>query len=315
MKVALLDDFHPTIHETFSSWNWEIIDGKNWTAEDFRLNAASIEGIVIRSKFKLNRDQLKFAKKLKFIARPGSGLENIDLKYCKENNIEVFRSPEGNRDAVAEHTLGMILNLINHINITNLEVRKNIWERENNRGTELKGKVMAIIGYGYMGKALAQRLSGFEMEVIAYDKYISGFGSKDVKEVDLNEIFQIADFVSLHTPLNEETIGMFDKHFIKKFKKHFILINTARGKSVILKDLVESLRSKKIIGACLDVLDIESSNFNINNSNNKYFEDLKKFQNVVLSPHVAGWSFESKEKMAKVILEKIHQKFQTYIND
>ena len=209
----------------------------------------------------------------------------------------------------------MILNLINHINITNLEVRKNIWERENNRGTELKGKVMAIIGYGYMGKALAQRLSGFEMEVIAYDKYISGFGSKDVKEVDLNEIFQRADFVSLHTPLNEETIGMFDKHFIKKFKKPFILINTARGKSVILKDLVESLRSKKIIGACLDVLDIESSNFNINNSSNKYFEDLKKFQNVVLSPHVAGWSFESKEKMAKVILEKIHQKFQTYIND
>ena len=191
----------------------------------------------------------------------------------------------------------------------------NIWERENNRGTELKGKVMAIIGYGYMGKALAQRLSGFEMEVIAYDKYLSGFGSKDVKEVDLNEIFQTADFVSLHTPLNEETIGMFDKHFIKKFKKHFILINTARGKSVILKDLVESLRSKKIIGACLDVLDIESSNFNINNSNNKYFEDLKKFRNVVLSPHVAGWSFESKEKMAKVILEKIHQKFQTYIND
>ena len=309
MRVVLLDDFSPTINQTLSNWNWQIINGQNWTLEDFKKNASEIEGIIIRSKFPLDREHLIMAKKLKFIARPGSGLENIDLKYCKENNIEVFRSPEGNRDALAEHTLGMILNLINHINITNLEVRKNIWERENNRGTELKGKVMAIIGYGYMGKALAQRLSGFEMEVIAYDKYISGFGSKEVKEVDLNEIFQTADFVSLHTPLNEETIGMFDKHFIKKFKKPFILINTARGKSVILKDLVESLSSKKIIGACLDVLDIESSNFNINNPNNKYFEDLKKFQNVVLSPHVAGWSFESKEKMAQVIVEKIHRKF------
>ena len=315
MRVALLDDFSPLIQQTLSNWNWQVINGQNWSLKDYKKNASQLEGIIIRSKFPLSKEHLLMAKKLKFIGRPGSGLENIDLKYCKENNIEVFRSPEGNRDAVAEHTLGMILNLINHINITNLEVRKNIWERENNRGTELKGKVMAIIGFGYMGKALAQRLSGFEMEVIAYDKYISGFGSKDVKEVDLNEIFQTADFVSLHTPLNEETIGMFDKHFIKKFKKPFILINTARGKSVILKDLVESLRSKKIIGACLDVLDIESSNFNINNSNNKYFEDLKKFQNVVLSPHVAGWSFESKEKMAKVILEKIHQKFQTYIND
>jgi D-3-phosphoglycerate dehydrogenase len=309
MRIVVLDDFSPIINQTLSNWKWQVINGKNWTLEDFKKNANHIEGIIIRSKFPLSKEHLKLAKKLKFIARPGSGLEYIDLKYCEENNIEVFRSPEGNRDALAEHTLGMLLSLINHLNIVNSEVRNNTWEREKNRGTELKGKVMAIIGYGYMGKAFAQRLNGFEMEVIAYDKYISGFGTNYVKEVNLEEIFQRADFVSLHTPLSSETIGIMNKSFFEKFKKPFIVINTARGKSLVLEDLINSLNSKKIIGACLDVLDVESSNFSLNKAENKSFEKLKKFNNVVLSPHIAGWSYESKEKMAQVILEKIHRKF------
>ena len=309
MRIVLLDDFSPIINQTLSNWNWQVINGQNWTLEDFKKHASEIEGIIIRSKFPLDKDLLTMTKKLKFIARPGSGLENIDLKYCKENNVEVFRSPEGNRDALAEHTLGMLLCLKNHLNIVDDEVRNDIWERERNRGTELKGKVMAIIGYGHMGKAFAQRLTGFEMEVIAYDKYISGFGNKHVKEVNLEEIFQRADFVSLHTPLSNETIGMMNSSFFKKFKKPFIVINTARGKSLVIEDLIDSLDSKKIIGACLDVLDIESSDFSLNKTKIKSFEKLKKFNNVVLSPHIAGWSYESKEKMAKVILEKIHQKF------
>ena len=309
MRIVVLDDFSPLINQTLSNWNWQVITGQNWTLEDFKKNANQLEGIIIRSKFPLNREHLKLAKKLKFIARPGSGLENIDLKYCKENNIEVFRSPEGNRDALAEHTLGMLLSLINNLNIANSEVRNNIWEREKNRGTELKGKVMAIIGYGYMGKAFAQRLNGFEMEVIAYDKYISGFGTNHVKEVNLKEIFQRADFISLHTPLSSETIGIMNSSFFEKFKKPFIIINTARGKSLIVEDLINSLNSKKIIGACLDVLDVESSSFSLNKAENQSFEKLKKFNNVVLSPHIAGWSYESKEKMAQVILEKIHRKF------
>jgi D-3-phosphoglycerate dehydrogenase len=309
MRIALLDDFSPIINQTFSNWNWQVINGQNWTLEDFKKNANQFEGIIIRSKFPLDREHLTLAKKLKFIARPGSGLENIDLKYCKENNIEVFRSPEGNRDALAEHTVGMLLSLINNLNIVNSEVRNNIWEREKNRGTELKGKVMAIIGYGYMGKAFAQRLNGFEMEVIAYDKYTSGFGTNHVKEVNLEEIFQRADFVSLHTPLSSETIGIMNKSFFEKFKKPIIVINTARGKSLVLEDLINSLNSKKIIGACLDVLEFESSSFSLNKAENKSFEKLKKFNNVVLSPHIAGWSYESKEKMAQVILEKIHLKF------
>ena len=309
MRIVLLDDFSPIINQTLSNWNWQVINGQNWTLEDFKKHASEIEGIIIRSKFPLDKDLLTMTKKLKFIARPGSGLENIDLKYCKENNVEVFRSPEGNRDALAEHTLGMLLCLKNHLNIVDDEVRNDIWERERNRGTELKGKVMAIIGYGHMGKAFAQRLTGFEMEVIAYDKYISGFGNKNVKEVNLEEIFQRADFVSLHTPLSNETIGMMNSSFFKKFKKPFIVINTARGKSLVIEDLIDSLDSKKIIGACLDVLDIESSDFSLNKTKIKSFEKLKKFNNVLLSPHIAGWSYESKEKMAKVILEKIHQKF------
>ena len=309
MRVALLDDFSPLIQQTLSTWNWQVINGQNWSLKDYKKNASQLEGIIIRSKFPLSKEHLLMAKKLKFIGRPGSGLENIDLKYCKENNIEVFRSPEGNRDALAEHTLGMLLSLFNHLNIVDIEVRNNVWEREKNRGTELKGKVMAIIGYGYMGKAFAQRLMGFEMEVIAYDKYISGFGNSHVEEVSLEEIFQRADIVSLHTPLSTETIGMMNSSLFEKFKKPIVVINTARGKSLVVEDLIDSLNSKRIIGACLDVLDIESSNFNLNKATSQSFEKLKKFNNVILSPHIAGWSYESKEKMAQVILEKIRQKF------
>jgi D-3-phosphoglycerate dehydrogenase len=309
MRVALLDDFSPLIQQTLSNWNWQVINGQNWSLKDYKKNASQLEGIIIRSKFPLSKEHLLMAKKLKFIGRPGSGLENIDLKYCKENNIEVFRSPEGNRDALAEHTLGMLLSLFNHLNIVDIEVRNNIWEREKNRGTELKGKVMAIIGYGYMGKAFAQRLMGFEMEVIAYDKYISGFGNSHVEEVSLEEIFQRADIVSLHTPLSTETIGMMNSSLFEKFKKPIVVINTARGKSLVVEDLIDSLNSKKIIGACLDVLDIESSNFDFNKATSQSFEKLKKFNNVILSPHIAGWSYESKEKMAQVILEKIRQNF------
>ena len=309
MRVALLDDFHPLISESFSKWNWEYMDCKDWSLEDFKTNAHNLEGIVIRSKFALDKSLLKLANKLKFIARPGSGLEHIDLEYCQKKNIEVFRSPEGNSDALAEHALGMLLSLVNNLQKANAEVKNNIWKREENRGSELKGKVMGIIGFGYMGRAFAQRLTGFGMEIIAYDKYKSGFKTKYVQEVTLNKIFEKSDFVSLHTPLNKDTIGMVNKNFIEKFKKSFVLINTARGQSVILKDLNKALKTNKILGACLDVLEVELKNFNIKNTSNKNFEQLKKFENVILSPHIAGWTKESKKKMASIIIEKIHKKF------
>ena len=309
MKVALLDNVHPLFEKTFNNWGWETVSAQTWSIQDFQNKAEDINGIVIRSRISLNQQNLSFAKNLKFIARPGSGLENIDLKYCKRKNIEVFRSPEGNRDALAEHVMGMILMLNNHLFRSNIQVREYIWDRESNRGAEIMGKTFAIIGYGFMGEALAKRLSGFGVNVIAYDKYKKDFSSSFVKEVSLKEVFQSADYVSLHTPLSLETIGFFNKEFISHFQKPIIFINSARGKSVVLNDLVEALDSGKITGACLDVLELESSSFENVDLSNTSFAKLKKMDNVILSPHIAGWTNEAKYKMAFFLLEKIKNKF------
>ena len=309
MKVVLLDDFHPSINETLLKWGFEVIDGKGFKSSDLT-SIENLDGIFIRSSIPLNKSILSQLESLKFIARPGAGLENIDIEYCKEVNISVFRSPEGNRDALAEHTMGMILSLINKINTSNIEVRDGIWLREANRGIELKGKVFAIIGYGYMGEALAKRLKGFDVKVVAYDKYKTNFTSKYVQEVSMDFIYKNADFVSLHTPLTPETKDLVNTSFINLFNKPFFLINTARGHSVKVVDLIEALENQKIIGACLDVLEFESTSFEkFSYADNPKFKSLVKFNNVLLTPHIAGWTVESKEKMAQVILNKIRDKF------
>ena len=311
MKVVLLDDFHPLINETLLKWGFEVIDGKGFKPKDLT-SVKDLDGIFIRSSIPLNKSILSQLESLKFIARPGAGLENIDIEYCKEVNISVFRSPEGNRDALAEHTMGMILSLINKINTSNIEVRDGIWLREANRGIELKGKVFAIIGYGYMGEALAKRLKGFDLTVVAYDKYKTNFSSKYVEEVSMDFIYKNADFVSLHTPLTPETKDLVNTSFINLFNKPFFLINTARGHSVKVVDLMEALENQKIIGACLDVLEFESTSFEkFSYADNPKFKSLVKFKNVLLTPHIAGWTVESKEKMAQVILNKIQDKFIT----
>ena len=309
MKVVLLDDFHPLINETLLKWGFEVIDGKGFKPKDLT-SVKDLDGIFIRSSIPLNKSILSQLESLKFIARPGAGLENIDIEYCKEVNISVFRSPEGNRDALAEHAMGMILSLINKINTSNIEVRDGIWLREANRGIELKGKVFAIIGYGYMGEALAKRLKGFDIKVVAYDKYKTNFSSKYVEEVSMDFIYKNADFVSLHTPLTPETKDLVNTSFINLFNKPFFLINTARGHSVKVVDLMEALENQKIIGACLDVLEFESTSFEkFSYADNPKFKSLVKFKNILLTPHIAGWTVESKEKMAQVILNKIHDKF------
>ena len=309
MKVVLLDDFHPLTNETLLKWGFEVIDGKGFKSTDL-IRVKDLDGIFIRSSIPLNKSILSQLESLKFIARPGAGLENIDIEYCKEVNVLVFRSPEGNRDALAEHTMGMILSLINKINTSNIEVRDGIWLREANRGIELKGKVFAIIGYGYMGEALAKRLKGFDVKVVAYDKYKTNFSSQYVEEVSMDFIYKNADFVSLHTPLTPETKDLVNTSFINLFNKPFLLINTARGHSVKVVDLIEALENQKIIGACLDVLEFESTSFEkFSYADNPKFKSLVKFNNVLLTPHIAGWTVESKEKMAQVILNKIHDKF------
>ena len=311
MKVVLLDDFHPLINETLLKWGFEVIDGKGFNPTDLT-SVKNLDGIFIRSSIPLNKSIISQLVSLKFIARPGAGLENIDIEYCKEVNISVFRSPEGNRDALAEHTMGMILSLINKINTSNIEVRDGVWLREANRGIELKGKVFAIIGYGYMGEALAKRLKGFDLTVVAYDKYKTNFSSKYVEEVSMDYIYKNADFVSLHTPLTPETKDLVNTSFINLFNKPFFLINTARGHSVKVVDLTEALENQKIIGACLDVLEFESTSFEkFSYADNPKFKSLVKFKNVLLTPHIAGWTVESKEKMAQVILNKIQDKFIT----
>lgn len=305
MKVILFDDFHRTIYDTLKKWNFEVIDGRGFTTEDIK-NHLDINGIFIRSSIPLNATLLSQFKYLKFIARLGAGLENIDLNYCQQADIRVFRSPEGNRDALAEHTMGMILSLLNNINSANTEVKNGVWLREENRGIELNGKVFALIGYGFMGEALARRLSGFDVQVIAFDKYKSNFSDPYVKEVDMNYIFNNADFVSLHTPQSSETKKLVNSTFINSFKKPFFLINTARGQSVVLEDLLKGIENKKIKGACLDVMELESPSFErFSYTDDPTFKSLAQYKNVIFTPHIAGWTQESKEKMALVILDKI----------
>lgn len=303
-KVIFIDSVHDILWKKLSEMGWDCDDKTNLNKLQTIKILEQYEGIVIRSKFKLEKDLLKKLPKLKFIARAGSGLENIDLVACKALGIEVFSSPEGNRDAVAEHALGMLLMLQNHLKRADSEVRNGIWKRAENRGYELKGKTIGLIGYGVMGKALAQRLSGFGMEILAYDKFKTNFSDGLVAEVSIQEIFEKSDIISLHTNYLPENKYLIDDDFISQMKKPFVLINTARGFNVKTASLVNGLKSGKVIGACLDVLEVESTSFESveDTAEMKY---LKQSQNVILTPHIAGWTHESNYKLSDVLAEKI----------
>jgi D-3-phosphoglycerate dehydrogenase len=266
--------------------------------------------MIIRSKFKLDKDFLDRAVNLKFIARQGAGMENIDTDYAASRGILCLNSPEGNRDALGEHATGMLLSLFNHLCRADQQVRQGIWDREGNRGLEIKGKTIAIIGYGNMGSAFAQRLKGFECSIIAYDKYKSGFGNDLVEEVGMEEVFSRADVLSLHVPLTNETSYLIDKNFINKFHKNIYLVNTARGKNVKTDDLVYALKTGKIKAAALDVLEYEDTSFEeLHADRPPALDYLVKADNVLLSPHIAGFSAESKIKLARFLGEKIIKAF------
>lgn len=272
---------------------------------------SNYDGIVIRSRFNIDKQFLDAAKNLKFIARVGAGLESIDTDYADKLGIKLIAAPEGNRNAVGEHALGMLLSLFNKLNKADSEVKNGLWNREANRGIELEGKTVGIIGYGNMGKAFAKKLKGFDCEVICFD-IKENVGDENAKQVSLDELQQNADVLSLHTPWTPLTDKMVNAEFINSFAKPFWLINTARGKSVVTADLVSALKSGKILGAGLDVLEFEKLSFetlfdsdNLPNS----LKELFAMDNVILSPHIAGWTVESKEKLATVIAEKIIQNF------
>lgn len=307
MKIALFDNIHPVLTSIFNKKGWEVIDISSKSDEDVIALIPEFDGLIIRSRFKLTADILAKTNKLKFIGRPGAGLENIDVAYCNQNNIKVLRSPEGNRDAVAEHAIGSLISLLRYIPKSNIEVKNGIWKRAENRGEEIMGKTVGLIGYGYMGKAFAKRLSGFGVRVIAYDKYLTNYGDEYAQEVSLAELKKQTDILSLHTPLTPETIGFVNKEFMAEFVNNIYLLNTARGQSVVLKDLVELLKSGKVKGASLDVLEVEKTSFEDIFKDNASEEllFLAQQENVILTPHVAGWTHQSNEKMGRFLAEKI----------
>ncbi|WP_410879239.1 2-hydroxyacid dehydrogenase [Myroides sp. DW712] len=306
-KVLHLDSNHPLMLEQLAQMGYTNIEDYTSSKEEILKTIHEYEGIIIRSRFKLDSSFLAAATQLKFIGRVGAGLENIDCDFATAQGIALIAAPEGNQTAVGEHALGMLLSLFNKLNLVDQEVRQGIWIREGNRGYEIEGKTVGIIGYGHMGNAFAKRLQGFDCEVIFHD-IKDNLTNAYAKQVSLAELQERADIVSLHIPQTPETIHLIDQHFIEQMTKPFWLINTARGKSVQTADLVAALASGKIRGAALDVLEYEKSSFEHMFAGEALPEPMQyliQSEKVVLSPHIAGWTFESKEKLAQIIIDKI----------
>ena len=308
MKILLLDKNHPLISEQLLEKNFILEEDFISSYEQVLEKIDKYEGVIIRSRIPLDARLLEKGKNLKFIARVGAGMENIDVSKAQELGIKLINSPEGNRDAVAEHCLGMLLVLMNRLFISANEVKNNIWLREENRGEEIKGKTFGLIGYGNMGKALAKRLLGFGCEVIFYDikpNLSDGFA----KQVSLEELQANADILSLHIPLNDKTHYIIDEKFISEMKKSFYFINTSRGKNVKTSALIEGIKSGKVKGACLDVLEYEKSSFENLELENDDLQYLLNSEKVIVTPHIAGWTHQSKIKLAQTIVDKILAEF------
>ena len=309
IKILHIDSNHPLL--------WEQLEHAGFKNEaDFTSSKAEIEakinnyqGVVIRSRFKIDQAFLDKATNLKFIARVGAGLESIDCEYAEAKGIHLIAAPEGNRNAVGEHALGMLLSIMNKLNRADRLVREGKWIREGNRGYELEGKTVGLIGYGNMGKSFAKKLRGFDVKVLCCD-ILPNVGDENAKQVSLQELQAQADVLSLHIPWTPETDKMVNSDFIDAFAKPFWFINTSRGKNVVTDDLVAALASGKILGAGLDVLEYEKLSFEnlfIDTEKPKAFAYLLQAENVLLTPHIAGWTFESHEKLAQTIVDKIVQ--------
>ena len=310
MKILHLDKNHPLLIKQLAEAGFKNDEDYTSLKETIEKKIANYDGIVIRSRFKCDQKFIDAASNLKFIARVGAGLESIDIPFAESKGIILISAPEGNSNAVGEHTLGMLLSLFNKLNKADFEVKKGKWNREANRGIELDGKTVGIIGYGNMGKAFSKKLQGFDCKVICYD-IKENVGDKNATQVSLKTFQKEVDVVSLHIPWTPLTNRMVDSNFINQFSKAFWLLNTARGKSVVTSDMILALKKGQLLGAGLDVLEFEKSSFESLFSNKipASLSDLLSMDNVILSPHVAGWTIESKEKLAQVIAEKIVRKF------
>ncbi|WP_185867432.1 NAD(P)-dependent oxidoreductase [Blattabacterium cuenoti] len=304
-KILILDKNHPFIIYKLKKEGF--ICDENYNDSTDKINISTYDGIILRSRLKIDKKFLERAINLKFIARIGSGTENIDKDYAIKKGITLISSPEGNKDAVAEHAVGMLLCIMNYIIHSHQEITKGKWNRETNRGIEIMGKTIGIIGYGNTGKAFAKKLSGFDAKILCYD-ILPKVGDIYAKQVKMNTIFEKSDIISLHVPYTKKTKGIINYNFIKKFFKPIYLINTSRGGCVITSHLAEALKNGKVCGACLDVLEYENVSFNNifhHHNFSKSFLYLIHSNKVIFTPHIAGWTKESKYKMDKKIVEKI----------
>ena len=300
MKIIFIDTTHPKLIKDLNYKGFICDQAYDKSRSEILKIIMNYDGIVIRSRFKIDKNFINAAKKLKFIARAGSGTENIDLHYANKKNIKCFNAAEGNRQAVAEHALAMILNLLNNIRVSDQEIRRGIWNREKNRGIELSGKTIGIIGFGNTGSSFAKILENFNVKILAYDKYKEKYKFQS----NLDEILEFSDIISLHIPLTEETKYLVNENFIDKAKKPFYIINTSRGQCIETKALIKGLKDQKILGACLDVFEQEKNSFEKigENADLKYLIESNK---TILTPHIAGWTFESNYKIAETLSKKI----------
>ena len=305
MQILHLDSNHPLLADELEKIGFKNHFDLESSKSEVEKKISNYFGIIIRSRISIDKVFLDNCEKLKFIARIGSGTENIDVEYCRSKQITIISTPEGNSNAVGEHALGLLLNLINRISSSNNEVSNRIWERELNRGYELKNKTIGLIGYGHTGKSFAKKLKGFGVKIIFHDlKKMKK--DNDAIQVTLKEIKENSDIISLHVSMTKQSIGIINKKFINSCKKPFWLINTSRGNCVISKDLVEGLKNGKILGAGLDVLEYEKKSFEkLSINDEQSLNYLTNAKNVVITPHVAGWTFESKIQLVEVALKKI----------
>lgn len=311
IKILHIDSNHPILWDQLQNAGFINHSDFSSSKEEIEAKIKDYQGVVIRSRFKIDKTFLEKATNLQFIARVGAGLESIDCDYAVAKNITLIAAPEGNRNAVAEHTLGMILSLFNKLNQAHSEIQAGHWNRESNRGYELDGRTVGIIGYGNMGKAFAKKLRGFDINVLCYD-ILENVGDANAKQVSLQELQEKTDVLSLHLPWTEQTNKMVDSDFINAFQKPFWIINTSRGKNIVTDDLVAAIQSGKILGAGLDVLEYEKLSFETlfhDKNTPEAFQFLLEAKNVILTPHIAGWTFESHERLAQVIVDKIKAKY------
>lgn len=301
-RILIVDDLHPVFKEMAADLGYEVDDRPLITREETLAVISEYDGIAVRTKFRIDQELLDAAGQLQFVARAGAGLDNIDVKYAASKGIKLINAPEGNCDAVGEHAIGMLLSLMNNFRKADIEIRNGVWDREGNRGYELKGKTVGIIGYGFMGQSFARKLAGFEVNVIAYDKYKTGYSDDFAQEASMEEIVRRCDVLSFHIPLTGETRQMVDEEYLFHFRKPIFLLNTARGEIINTKAVLAAIKDQKILGAGLDVLEAEKFPAL---AEQDWYQELIACQQVILTPHVGGWTFDSYRKISEVLAQKL----------